>query len=61
MKKLVLKANTLATIFAICASVSGFMFGCLSLHFYVERHDPLIIPFAVIGFIGSAVMFANHK
>lgn len=61
MKKLVLKANTVATACAICAAISGFMFGCLSLHFYIERHDPLIIPFAVIGFVGSAVMYFNRK
>ena len=61
MKKLVLKANTVATICAICAAISGFMFGLLSLHFMIERNDLMFIPFAIIGFVGSAVMFANRK
>lgn len=50
-----------ATICAICASVSSFLFGCLSVSFMIERHDPMLIPFALIGFIGSAVMWANRK
>lgn len=61
MKKFVLKANTVATACAICAAISGFMFGLLSLHFMIERHDLMLIPFAVIGFVGSAVMWSNRK
>jgi hypothetical protein len=49
------------TITAICAAVSGFMFGCLSLNFMIERHDPMLLPFAIIGFLGSVVMWANRK
>ena len=61
MKKFVLKASTVATITAICAAFSGFMFGCLSLHFMIERHDLMLIPFVLSGFIGSAVMWTNRK
>lgn len=50
-----------ATFCAISASVSSFMFGCLSVYFMIERHDQMLIPFALIGFIGSVVMFANRK
>ena len=46
---------------AICAAFSAFLFGCLSVHFMIERHDLMLIPFALLGFIGSAVMFANRK
>lgn len=50
-----------ATFCAISASVSAFLFGCLSVSFMIERHDPMFIPFALIGFIGSIVMFTNRK
>lgn len=50
-----------ATITAICAAFSSLMFGCLSIHFFIERHDPMILPFAAIGFLGAAVMWANRK
>jgi hypothetical protein len=46
---------------AICAAFSGLMFGLLCLHYYVERHDLMIIPFAIIGFVGALVMWANRK
>lgn len=51
----------LATITAICAAISGLMFGCLSLHLAITRHDLMIVPFAIIGFVGSAVMWANRR
>lgn len=50
-----------ATITAICAAVSGFMFGLMSLALLIDRGDLMLIPFAIIGFIGSAVMWANRK
>lgn len=55
------KREMFQTACAICAAVSGFMFGCLCLSFYTERHDVLLLPFAAIGFIGSLVMWANRK
>ena len=61
MKKFVLKASTVATITAICAAVSSLMFGCLSLHFAITTHDAMFIPCVLLGFIGSAVMWANRK
>lgn len=51
----------LQLITAICAALSGFMFGILSLHYCIERHDLMLIPFAIIGFVGALVMFANRK
>lgn len=49
------------TITAICAAVSGLMFGCLSLYFAVTHRDLMLIPFAIIGFVGMFVMWANRK
>ena len=46
---------------AICAAFSGFVFGCLCLHYFIEHHDWMILPFALIGFIGAAVMWSNRK
>lgn len=51
----------LQLICAICASLSGFMFGVLSTFYGITRHDAMLIPFALIGFIGSAVMWANSR
>lgn len=46
---------------AICAAASGFMFGMMSLVYAIQHHDPMLIPFVIIGFVGSAVMWANSK
>lgn len=50
-----------ATITAICAAVSSLMFAFMSLTLLIDRGDLMLIPFAIIGFIGSAVMWANRK
>lgn len=50
-----------ATITACCAAFSGLMLGFLSLAFLIKHDDLMFIPFAIIGFVGSAVMWANRK
>lgn len=58
MKKI---SKNMGTITAVCAAFSGFMFGCLSLFYLINRGDVMLAPFAIIGFIGAAVMWANRK
>ena len=53
-----MKFNTFC---AICSAVSGFMLGCLSIHAAITRQDMMFVPFAIIGFAGALVMWANRK
>jgi len=46
---------------AICAALSGFMLGMISLHQAIVRHDAFLFVFAVIGFLGAAVMYVNRR
>lgn len=61
MKKIVLKPSTLGTISAICAAFSGLMFGCISLYCMIKGRDLMFLPFTLIGFVGSIVMWSNRK
>lgn len=49
------------TFCAICSAFSGLMFGCLSMFAAITRHDIMFVPFAIIGFFGALVMYANRK
>lgn len=49
------------TFCAICSAISSFVFGALCLYSTFTTKDMMYIPFVVIGFIGSMVMYANRK
>lgn len=53
--------NKLQLITAICAASSAFLFGLFSLSYGIAHKDPMLIPFTLIGFAGSLVMWANRK
>lgn len=49
------------TLCAWSATLCSFMFGFLAASLAIERHDPILIPFAIIGVVSSVVMFFNRK
>ncbi len=61
MKKFVLKPSTVGLIAAVCAAFSSFMLGLLSLFFMIKEGELWHIMFVIVGFVGSAVMWANRK
>ena len=53
-----MKFNTFC---AICSATSSFVFACLCVYAAITRSDMMFIPFAIIGFFGALVMWANRK
>lgn len=49
------------TFCAICSAASSFLFGLLCIYFGFKTKDMWYAPFALLGIIGSMVMYANRK
>lgn len=49
------------TFCAICSATSSLLFGLLCIYFGFETKDMWYAPFALLGIIGSMVMYANRK
>ena len=49
------------TFCAICSATTSFLFGVLCVFFGFKSGDIYYAPFAIMGFVGSLVMYANRE